>query len=160
MSPFQKLNLSPPQDTSKAPSTSARLDVSTKATEAADSCHYPAPAPPPASLANPYAGLRSSRGFHHFCRLETPYVMRRACPRGPLICLCPTSSRVQGLLLAQQPCKSSSCRKAVRCRGISRRWRPKALETLRLPPGSGAKASAMFGAGDEDDTDFLSPSGG
>lgn len=34
------------------------------------------------------------------------------------------------------------------------------METLRLPPGSGAKASGMFGAGDEDDADFLSPSGG
>ncbi|KAK2493502.1 hypothetical protein MC885_002130, partial [Smutsia gigantea] len=36
----------------------------------------------------------------------------------------------------------------------------KFLEALRLPPSSPAKVGAMFGAGDEDDSDFLSPSGG
>jgi FK506-binding protein 15 len=33
-------------------------------------------------------------------------------------------------------------------------------ESIRLPRRTGAKTSAMFGAGEEDDTDFLSPSGG
>lgn len=40
----------------------------------------PAPARPPASLANPCAALRSSRGFHRLCEPGQTYVTRRACP--------------------------------------------------------------------------------
>lgn len=116
----------------------------------------PAPAPPPASLANPCAGLQTSRGFHRLCRLEKPYVRRRACPEALSFAFAPPPPECS----VQKPCESSSCRKAASCRGISRRWRLTALETLRLPACCGAKASAMFGAGDEDDADFLSPSGG
>ncbi|KAL4683487.1 hypothetical protein H8959_021181 [Pygathrix nigripes] len=38
--------------------------------------------------------------------------------------------------------------------------RPWESGNTQLPPRSLVKANAMFGAGDEDDTDFLSPSGG
>lgn len=120
----------------------------------------PAPARPPALLANPCAALRSSRGFHRLCEPGQAYVTRRACPRGPPLRLCSTSSRAQRLLSASEPCESSFCRKAARRGGVSRRRRLPAQEALGFPPGSPATARAMFGAGDEDDTDFLSPSGG
>ncbi|XP_006865795.1 PREDICTED: FK506-binding protein 15 [Chrysochloris asiatica] len=58
-----------------------------------------------------------------------------------------------------QICDSPPCRKAARDRGILRR-RSDTFEKFRLLLRSRANASAMFGASDEDDTDFLSPSGG
>uniref|UniRef100_A0ABI7XJK0 peptidylprolyl isomerase n=1 Tax=Felis catus TaxID=9685 RepID=A0ABI7XJK0_FELCA len=119
----------------------------------------PAPAPPPASLANPCAGVWSSREFHRLCRLEKLYVTgARACEALPFAF--PPPSAAPRPLPADQPCESSSCRKAARRRGISRRQRGKAPKTFRLPPCGWVKGTAMFGAGDEDDTDFLSPSGG
>uniref|UniRef100_A0A667GV18 peptidylprolyl isomerase n=1 Tax=Lynx canadensis TaxID=61383 RepID=A0A667GV18_LYNCA len=119
----------------------------------------PAPAPPPASLANPCAGFWSSREFHRLCRLEKLYVTgARACEALPFAF--PPPSPDPRPLPADQPCDSSSCRKAARRRGISRRQRGKSPKTFRLPPCGWVKGTAMFGAGDEDDTDFLSPSGG
>lgn len=109
----------------------------------------PAPAPPPASPANPGAGRRHSRGSRRLWRLGEPDVTQRARLPGP-------PRRLLPRLLHPAVKQRAS-------RGLSRRRRLKTLETLRLPPGcrGGPKAGAMFGAGgDEEDTDFLSPSGG
>lgn len=75
-----------------------------------------------------------------------------------LPCLCSTFCRVQSPL----------CRATVRGFVLPEGSAPPRQfttvvtdsESIRLPRRTGAKTSAMFGAGEEDDTDFLSPSGG